>query len=269
MASDANINIQVLDTAHRKSEPPTYHLVRDRGQDAINFIHFTTPIIFYIEGTEIEMARNACIIYTPGVHQEYKSLPEGFTNNFVTFKTDTSAFLERYKLPLNTPFYIQGDKEVTSQVEHIAWAAANRLEPLMEDIANNVLALFAMLEKIQIGQDPKSQREAQTKQSFIVLRGAARVNPKGWTVDKMAESAFLSRSRFDVLYKRYFGVSPNDDLINAMLDYAKDRLLSTNDTIAVISADCGYKHTESFIRIFYEREGFTPGQYRKAEKMKF
>jgi len=219
----------------------------------------------YIDGEPTELARNACIIYTPGIRQEYKAQSEGLENNYITFITDVRAFTSRFNLPTNTPFYIKDELEITRAVSDIVWALADRLEndDPRKDLGRQVISLFELLEKKQVGQDPKSLRDLRTKQEFITLRGAVRLNPINWTVKKMTEGLYLSRSRFCVLYKEYFGVTPIDDLNSAMVEYAKEQLVNSNDTIAVISASCGYKRAESFIRMFTRYEGVTPGQYRR------
>ena len=261
-------NIQVVDVSHRKNEYNGYRNTREKGQDAILFVHFLTPSSLVINNNTVDMTRNACIIYTPGVRQEYGATSESgsFQNNFVTFKTDALAFFVNYNLPLNEPFYIDNEAEITACVEWISWASANRLQSLDDEITAHVHELFTLLEKGIVGRDPRGLRDNQTRQRFISLRGEVMINPNGWTVNKMAAACWLTRSRFFVLYKAYFGVSPKDDLRMALLNYAKERLVTSNALIDTISYECGYTKPESFIRMFLKHEGVTPGQYRKHNR---
>jgi AraC family transcriptional regulator of arabinose operon len=260
-------DIQVLSASHMKHEPPSYHLVRAKGQNAINFVHFLTPIVIVCEGAELNMEKGSCIVYTPGVRQEYYSTPSGMINNFVTFSVNgTQAFLARYRFPLNEPFYIRDDSHINRLVDSIAWAAANRLERLEAQLNEWVPELCAMLDENFTIPGPKSHRDTQTLQRFTILRGEMRINPAKWTVEKMASAVWLTRSRFSVVYKEYFGVSPSADLEDALFDYAREKLLKTADSVSNIAADCGYNHAESFIRAFNLREGVTPGQFRKKKK---
>jgi AraC-like DNA-binding protein len=263
----SRFDIQVLSASHMRYEPPTYHLIREKGQNAVNVVHFLSPINIVSEGTAMNMSKGSCIVYTPGIRQEYFSTPEGFINNFVTFSVrDTQSFLAAYKFPLNEPFYIKDDSSINRQVDSIAWAAANRLEPMETQLNKWVPELLGMLDDNFILPGPKNRRDTLTWQRFTVLRGEMRINPWNWTVEKMAASAWLTRSRFSVVYKEYFGVSPGADIEDALLDYARDRLLNTDETVAGVAAACGYKHAESFIRAFNAREGLTPGQFRKNKK---
>jgi len=261
--------IQVVDVTHRKHESVGFHMVRDWGQDAFLFLHFLTHATLNIDGEMIDVAPNACIIYTPGVRQDYRAAlgSDGFENNFVTFKMDATVSLANYKFPLNEPFYIQNEDAITGSVEWITWASANRILPLEDDITNEVYNLLSLIEKGMIISNPKRRRDNQARLRFVALRGEVRLHPKEWTVEKMADSCWLTRSRFSVLYKSFFGVTPSEDLICATLEYAKERLLNSCDSIVDISKDCGYKQVESFIRAFSKKEGITPGKYRKKKKI--
>jgi len=105
-----------------------------------------------------------------------------------------------------------------------------------------------------------------TKQRFIAIRDEIRQNPKDWAVDKMAKQVWLARSRFTVLYNSFFGVSPNADLMNVRVEYAKKLLVETDMSVFEVSQACGYSSVEYFIRLFNERMGKTPLQYRKYSK---
>ena len=258
-------NIQVLDVSHRKTEPNGFHILREKGQNAILFLHFFTPMTIEINDESINTARNACIIYTPGIRQDYKAPEPGakFENNYVTFKTNTADFLALFKVNVNEPFYINNEEDITRCVEWITWASANRMQSWDEEIEERVYELFTLIEKGTVRNNPKNLRDIQVKQRFITLRGEIKLDPRHWTVEKMAAACWLTRSRFYVLYKSFFGLSPSDDLAAATLEYAKDRLLNSEDSVAVIASDCGYKRAESFVRMFNEKEGISPGRYRK------
>jgi AraC-like DNA-binding protein len=260
-----DINIRVLDVSHRKNEPNTLHIHREKGLNAILFVHFLTPITINYSGSYTDLVRNSCIIYTPGVKHDYKAVSgfAGFENNYVTFETDTEAFLAMYKLPLNEPFIVTNSDKITACVEFITWASANRFLSLEKEIGERVQELFTLAELGIEAGNPKKHRDNQIRQRFIALRGEIMINPTNWTVKKMAAYCFLTRSRFYVLYESFFSTTPSRDLNNAKLEYAKERLKNSNDSIAEISKDCGYKRTESFIRMFKGSEGLTPGRYRK------
>jgi AraC-like DNA-binding protein len=266
-------NISLMAACHLKGEPLNYHLLREEGQDAVNFVHFLSPAKIVCKNQSHYTDKNACIIYTAGVRQEYLAAGgERLINNFVTFRPPR-RFLPSFNLPLNTPFNIRDDSEVTRLVEQLTWAAASRNDAevwgqtagLQTDRRINdwIWDLFSTLEELQIIENPKDKRAFMTKQRFIELRNTVRQDPRGWTVDKMARTVWLTRSRFSVLYKEFFGVSPGGDLLNASISRAKALLESTEMKISDIAADCGYTDAEYFIKLFRRMTGEPPARYRK------
>ena len=261
-------NIEIVAASHRKTEPKGFRIFRKKGHDAILFLHFLTPAKLNINGQNINTARNACIIYAPGICHDFGAASDSmiFESNCIAFRTNAAEFLSTFELIINEPFYIENEEEITKAIEVITWAAVNKLQPSVKPIETYVIELFRLLEKEFAINSSKHSRDINTKARFVTMRGEITMDPRGWTVEKMANHCWLARSRFYEIYKSLFGVSPSNDLANMILDYAKDRLASTNDPIAIISKDCGYKRTESFIRMFSNTEGISPGQYRKNFK---
>jgi|GEM_PF-570127 len=259
-------NIQLKWSSHRKSDPIGFRKIEKKGKNNTLFLHFLTPARLVIEDEEIYVTRHACIIYTPGIRQEYGAISDisPYENDFITITADTEKLFSTFQLPLNKPFYVNNPHEITKKVEWITWAAANHEEELDETgIYQGIIDLFTYLKKNLARDDPKNQRDEQTKQRFILVRGKAMIDPKGWTVEKMAKACYLTRSRFSVVYKEFFGTSPGQDLLTAMMSYAKERIQYSNDLISHIAIDCGYSKPESFIRMFTKIQGITPSQFRK------
>ena len=100
--------------------------------------------------------------------------------------------------------------------------------------------------------------------AFKALRLEIYRNPDKYTcTDDMAKLIGLSRSRFSVVYKNFFKVSPKKDLINARISKASYLLSSETPSLAEISEECGYQSIYHFIRQFRDVMGITPGKYRK------
>lgn len=77
----------------------------------------------------------------------------------------------------------------------------------------------------------------------------------------MADAAHLSPSRFRALYRRFFGVSPAEDLIRARIRMAC--LLLTNATLTVgeVARRSGFGSVYYFSRAFKARVGCPPREY--------
>lgn len=73
----------------------------------------------------------------------------------------------------------------------------------------------------------------------------------------------MSKSNFQHLYKKYFGVAFMQDLINSRIEHAKMLLLNTNLTSTAIAEQCKYKNYAHFARQFKEIVLMTPIPFRK------
>lgn len=88
-------------------------------------------------------------------------------------------------------------------------------------------------------------------------------NYQFFCVEGSAHEIRMSKSNFQHLYKKFFGVTFMQDLINSRIEHAKMLLLNTNLTSADISKQCGYNNFAHFTRQFKEHTGMTPLEYRR------
>ena len=256
-------NCTILGVSHQKRELVDFYMLREQGQPAINFIHFSNPVVVILDGKPHLTEKNACIIYSPGYRQEYRGHTTSFRNDYITFLVDDLDFVSRFGLPENEIFYVSEPDRITQILEWISWAVADKTEPHGEDIYEAIVSLFRTLQEVKVQINPSFVRMEATKQRFIALRDEMRKNPQNWDVDKMSRFVWLTRSRFSVLYKKFFNISPKADLNVMRINYAKQKLCETDETVTDIASLCGYESVEHFIRLFYRREKLTPLKYRQ------
>lgn len=84
------------------------------------------------------------------------------------------------------------------------------------------------------------------------------------SVSELAARLHLSPAHFQKLYKKQFGVSCFEDMLNARIAAAKYYLINTSLTVGEISALCGYENEVHFMRQFKKRTGCTPTQFRNT-----
>ena len=256
----------ILGVSHQKRETVSFYMLREHGQPAINFIHFSDPVVIILDGKPFLTENDACIIYSPGFRQEYKSHSSGFRNDYITFQVEDEDFVSRFDLPQNEIFYINEPDRVTHIISWISWAAIDKTEPHGDDIYEAIVSLFRTLEEIKVKSTPTFARTMATKQRFIALRDEMRKSPANWDVEKMSHYVWLTRSRFSTLYKKFFGTTPKADLIGMKMKLAKQKLVETDETVVNIAIACGYDSVEHFIRLFCRMEKVTPLKYRQAHR---
>jgi AraC-like DNA-binding protein len=84
------------------------------------------------------------------------------------------------------------------------------------------------------------------------------------SVQDMAGRAGLSASRFQVVFRSIYGVSPGRYLIEMRVRHAAELLRDTNWTLAHIAALCGFADVHHFAKTFKRITGRTPGQHRRG-----
>lgn len=86
------------------------------------------------------------------------------------------------------------------------------------------------------------------------------------SLDDIAASADISRSKCSVLFHKYAETSPIDFLNAYRLEMAAGQLCNTGNTVASIAFACGFNQQSYFSRMFVREYGMTPKAYRQAHQ---
>jgi AraC-like DNA-binding protein len=86
----------------------------------------------------------------------------------------------------------------------------------------------------------------------------------GWTIQKLAERAGMSRSTFALKFKETVGKSPMEYLTRWRMLLAADKLENSSDPISVIALSLGYESESAFSTAFKRVMGCSPRQYSRA-----
>lgn len=83
------------------------------------------------------------------------------------------------------------------------------------------------------------------------------------SLEKIARDVFLSKNYISNIFKKYVGMSVVDFIREVKVDRAKVLLTEENRKIREIAEKLNFTDTEYFTKIFKEKTGFTPSEYRK------
>ncbi|WP_400192129.1 AraC family transcriptional regulator N-terminal domain-containing protein [Hymenobacter sp. B81] len=84
-------------------------------------------------------------------------------------------------------------------------------------------------------------------------------------IDKLSELACMSKATFFRLFKREFGLTPVEYIIQERLSEAKRLLRHPLSTIADVCYRTGFNNPAYFQKLFRRHEGLTPGLYKKQQ----
>ncbi len=230
------------------------------------FLHFINPVSIMYKGKLVRVSANCCYLGTKGMPIFYKAEHISMLHNFVHFEIDDKEAIEKLGLPFDTPFYTDMQDDITFTVERMEWEK-NAKEALMLPPVENLFE--DLLQRLAVERQTMTMSAGYTHEhNFDTLRTQVYLNPGEWDVEKMAEYVYLSRSHFSIKYKDIFGVTPNNDINTAALLVASKLLCTTNYSVSKISKTVGYARSDYFIRLFKQKYGVTPAEYRKFNEEK-
>jgi len=77
-----------------------------------------------------------------------------------------------------------------------------------------------------------------------------------------ADELHFSPNYFGDLIKKETGKTAQEYIQNKIIDVAKQRVFNVDKSIAQIAYELGFKYPQHFIRLFKQRTGVTPNEYR-------
>lgn len=87
------------------------------------------------------------------------------------------------------------------------------------------------------------------------------------SLSDMAKRAQLSPSRFSVVFKEHFGVSPHQYLMRLRIQHAQELIKNSSFPIQEIAEYCGFADIHHFSKAFKKISGTSPGVYRRTESI--
>lgn len=104
------------------------------------------------------------------------------------------------------------------------------------------------------------------------LRGAVRLIESdccdaALTNARLAAACNMSEVYFRKLFTKHFGIPPKQYLIEMRLQRAKQMLAEGAWSVSAISEKCGFSNPYHFCRLFKQKTGTTPSEYRRANRI--
>lgn len=109
----------------------------------------------------------------------------------------------------------------------------------------------------------------QTQAPFETIVGYINNNlNKKISIDELANRACMSKFHFIRTFKKEFGYSPHEFIINSRINAAKFYLLSSDKSLKEIVYLCGFNTESAFSNSFKKEVHLSPAKYRQKNKNK-
>lgn len=244
---------------------------RPEGASDYLFLFFSTPINILIDNEIIRTQPNAMVLFEPKCPQYYFDPDNGFVNDWFHFDcNDSKKNPILTTLPHNRIFYIDSCDFVRDVIRELE--REDKLKELFyeENIHARITELFIHISRASLHQHNTLSNVYMNsmKIEFRELRSRILTHYQHpWSTDEMAAEVKLSRSRFCVLYKTFFNISPKDDLLTERFKMAQHLLLTTQLSVEEVSSKVGYSNLYHFSKQFKRVTGSSPSRFRQINSL--
>lgn len=178
---------------------------------------------------------------------------EGFHALFLVDPLTDNCFTSRFRL----------SRERFADIKKIVTSALKEYE---SDNPAKKTMLFAYFTQIAVSLSRFYEEEAARKETPGIAAAAAymeRCFNENITAEKLLEISHYSHRHFIRLFTDCYKMPPHKYLQDIRIKHACLLLSQTDKTVTEIAAGCGFNDSSFFTRIFKNRMGVTPTDYRK------
>ena len=223
---------------------------------------------FYIGGEDQIVTAGHMVLFQPKEEQHYEYFGEDKPEVYWVHFTGSSVkeILRSYDIPLDEQIFFAGTPAAYTQL------FKNMIEEFQtckvgyrEMLEMNLRQLFLMIQRTRLEKPPLVTTAVQQEMDFARQYFHEHYN-EPINIEEYAQSRHTSISLFMRNFKKVYGVSPKQYLLNIRMNNAQNLLETTDYTVAEIAAIVGYDNSLYFSRIYHKQKGQAPSDYRKRMK---
>jgi len=257
--------MKIINARHLWPESAGFTLERKHGSGDYILLHFVNSVELLYRGERLVTSPDAVIIFSPECPQWLCS-HQPLVHNWAHITGNVEEILFAYDLAVNTLYYPSNGLTITRLVEEMELEILS--EKLYADEFNDlkIQEIFLRLSRNLVAETSDITISSDLYETFRNVRAEMVSNlERPWKIAELAQNVHLSESRFYVVYKQIFGITPNNDIVLARVEKAKRLLLLNRYSNAQIAEMTGYSNEYHFIRQFKKITGVTPQRFSKLK----
>ena len=227
----------------------------------------------YTVGDMFYRVRKGEVLIIPSDMPHSLSMEEGSSRVLFLFEADAITTMRDIKSILtyfNKTFYLRDESQAHVQIRDLLLQIRDTYDKrdLMWNTTcySNILKIYATLGQHYLtGIRPRTDEGARNMDSEVITAVMTYINNhyrEELSLEDVAQFAGFSRYYFSRSFKRQTGYSFKDYLCQKRLQVAMDLLIRTNRSMRDVAIDSGFGSVATFNRVFREKKGCTPTQYR-------
>lgn len=260
--------IKIIDLGYQFVNVGGFDTQRPHGSGDYLFLYFRCPTEIWIDGKYQLISENTYFLYRKGDPQYYRHLDGNFINDWIHFDIEPyDNYFEKLGIPFNTPMKLPYNKEICDMIGDLQIEYFSYGEQHNQIMSQKAGALFYKFSDLYHLSHTGNSKLIHYRREFIELRRSLQsCEYCPANTEEIASSLNMSVSYLQHLYREFFGISMQQDIIKARIGHASHLLERTKYSIAEIASLCGYDNPEHFSRQFKKWKGCSPRNYRNQLK---
>lgn len=249
-----------------KSHPADYYFTWNQGRTLNEY-----QLIYITQGSGIFQNHNGVfpvkegsllVIHPNGWHRYRPDIQTGWTENYIGFNGKVAGtFMKHQLFSASQPVLQVGEREELADIFFNIFELTEKELPGYQYIsAGYIIKLLGHLIAYEKQRDFKDKRISEIiEEAKFRMRNSIESNfdPEGFADDNK-----IGYSWFRRMFKNYTGLSPHQYFLQLKIMRAKGLLRTTTLSVKEISYECGFESIHYFSRLFKQKTGLTPGEFR-------
>ena len=240
---------------------------------AVEILLTLEGVVSYTVGEMFYQVRKGEVLIIPPDMPHSLFMEEGSSRLLFLFEAEAISAMRDIKSILtyfNKPFHLRDGSQAHVQIRDLLLRIRDIYDKrdLMWNTAcySCILQIYATLGQNYLsGIRPRSEEGVRNMDSEVINAVMTYINNHyrdELSLEDVAQFAGFSRYYFSRSFKRQTGYSFKDYLCQKRLQVAMDLLIRTNQSMRDVAIDSGFGSVATFNRVFREKKGCTPTQYR-------
>ena len=250
-----------------RMHPSGYFFTWEKGrilqEYQINYITEGSGVIETADG-QFLVVPGSILILRPGLWHRYKPDPTtGWNEHYIGFQGDfcNHLFLEGFFQASKPVLYVGFQESLLNLFfEIVQLVKEEKTGHQQVCAANTILMLSKILSVTRNKEFAGKSIERKIRKACLYFRENLNSNVN---IENLAKDLNVGYSYFRQMFRKYTGISPTQYHLSLRIQNAKDLLVSTNLSFKEIANDLGFESYFYFSRIFKDKTGKSPMEFRK------
>jgi len=250
-----------------KEHPSGYFFTWEKGrilqEYQINYITEGSGV-FETSTDQFKVVPGSILILRPGVWHRYKPDPNtGWNEHYIGFNGDfcSHLFQEGFFQSGKPVTYIGFQESMLKLffeiIQHVKEEKSGHQQVAA---ANTILMLSKILSVVRNQEFAGKSIERTIRKACLYFRENL---DKNINIEHLADELNVGYSYFRQMFKKYTGISPTQYHLLLRIQKAKEMLVSTGKSFKEIAIELGFESYFYFSRIFKDKTGQSPMEFRK------